>query len=112
LAAGPRLDREVARALGVDASAAVPPYSTNDDIAVALAEWFSREWGCWEYVKLELDGAWTVGWIEEKQPLHHSMRPVQSTAPTRALATCRSILKLTKARGDRATGPHSLPPGC
>lgn len=109
LSAGPDLDREVARVLGIDTSGAVPRYSTEDDTAVALAEWFSKERGWWHYKKREVYGGWTVGWIEEKQPLQVSTRPIQSSAPTRALAICRSILKVAESleeRGDRGIRPH------
>lgn len=104
LTAGPDLDREVARLLGIHASEAVPRYSTDDRVAVALAEWFSREWGWWHYKKREVYGGWTVGWIEEKQPMQYSCSPIQSSGPTRPLAICRSILKVVesvKERGDR-----------
>jgi hypothetical protein len=94
-AAGRGLDLEVARVLGMDPSKAVPPYS--------------KERGFYDYIKLEIDGGWTVEWIGRKQPLHHSMKPIQSTAPTRALAICRSILKVVdsvKGRGNPPDRPR------
>jgi hypothetical protein len=100
---GRDLDRRIARALGIEVSESLPPYSTDEDVAVALAESFAKKWGYWEHVKLEVDGGWTVGWIEEKQPLHHSIRPIQSSAPTRALAICRSILKVVESVKRRST---------
>jgi hypothetical protein len=111
--AGPDLDRQIARVLGLDPSANVPPYSTDDAISVALAEWFSKEWSWWHYKKRELYGSWTVGWIEEKQPLQRSTRRVESSAPTRALAICRSILKVSELIQDRLDGrarQRGLPP--
>ena len=41
--AGPDLDREVARVLGLENSSAIARYSTDDGVAVALAEWFAKE---------------------------------------------------------------------
>ena len=99
--AGPDLDRKVARLLGGDPDATVPAYSADDAFAVALAERFSKEWGWWRYEKREADGGWSVGWIEEMEPLLRSVRPIQSTAPTRALAICRSILRVAESTGDR-----------
>ncbi len=105
LTPGPDLDLEVARVLGLEVSDSIPPFSTDDNAAITLAESFSRKWGFWEYVKLEVDGSWTVGWIAERQPLHPSMKPIQATAATRALAICRSILKVVASARDRGDPP-------
>ena len=99
--AGRDLDRQIARLLEGSPASSVPAYSTDDTIAVALAEQFSREWGWWHYEKREVYGGWSVGWIEERQPLLRSIRPIQSSAPTRALAICRSILKVSESIRDR-----------
>jgi hypothetical protein len=101
LAAGPDLDRKVARLLGADPDATVPAYSTDDACAIALAERFSKEWSWWRYEKREVDGGWSVGWIAEKEPLLRSVRPIQATAPTRALAICLSILRVAESIADR-----------
>jgi hypothetical protein len=102
--AGRDLDEQIARLVEGDSAAGVPAYSTDDRIAAALAERFSAEWGWWHYEKREVYGGWSIGWIEEKQPLLRSVRPIQSSAPTRALAICRSILKVSESIRDRREG--------
>jgi hypothetical protein len=101
LPAGPELDRQVARLLGGRLDASIPPYSTDDATAVELAKRFSKEWGWWHYEKREVHGDWSVGWIEESQPLLLSIHPIRLSAPTRALAICRSILKVSESIRDQ-----------
>ena len=94
-AAGPGLDREIERRIaGGDPNAPAPPYSTDDAAALALASRFSREKGWWFFEKREVFGGASVGWIQESQPLFVSVHPIQASAPTRALAVCRSLLKV------------------
>jgi hypothetical protein len=95
-AAGPSLDREIERRVGGGPGAreGVPPYSTDDAAALALASRFSREKGWWFFEKREVFGGACVGWIQESQPLFVSVHPIQASAPTRALAVCRSLLKV------------------
>jgi hypothetical protein len=100
LPAGPELDRQVARLLGGRLGASTP-YSTDDATAVELAKRFSKEWGWWHYEKREVHGDWSVGWIEESQPLLLSIHPIRLSAPTRALAICRSILKVIESIRDQ-----------
>lgn len=93
--AGLELDRKIAREiLCVEPGDTVPSYSSDDATAAALAARFSREFGWWHFEKKEIYGGWSVGWIEEGQPYLHSVYPVRSSAPSRALAICRSILKV------------------
>jgi len=107
--AGLELDRKIAReVLSVELGDAVPPYSRDDATAAGLAARFSREFGWWHFEKKEIYGGWSVGWIEEGQPYLHSVYPVRSSAPSRALAICRSILKVAdvvRSRPDPAIPP-------
>jgi hypothetical protein len=100
--AGPALDREIEReVLGIDPAGEVPRYSTHDATAVALANRFSRERGWWHFEKREVYGSWSVGWIEESQPLLVSVQPIRASAPTRALAICRSLLIVARDLNSR-----------
>ena len=103
--AGPAMDREIEReVLGMEPSGEVPHYSTHDATAVALATRFSRERGWWHFEKREVYGGWSVGWIEESQPLLVSIQPIRANGPTRALAICRSLLKVTRELSARPDG--------
>jgi hypothetical protein len=93
--AGPGLDREIERRVcGVEPGVVVPPYSSDEATAVALANRFSRTRGWWFFEKKEVFGGSAFGWIQESQPLFVSVHPIQASAPTRALAICRSLLKV------------------
>ncbi len=93
--AGVHLDREIERRVcGVEPGASVPAYSTDEALAVALANRFSRTRGWWFFEKREVFGGSAFGWIQESQPLFVSVHPIQASAPTRALAICRSLLKV------------------
>jgi hypothetical protein len=107
--AGPDLDREIERlVLGIAPGDAVPPYSTDDATAAGLAARFCRERGWWRFEKKEVYGGWSVGWIEEGQPYLHSAYPVRSSAPTRALAICRSLLRVAGSiAARRRRAPHA-----
>ena len=105
--AGPNLDREIERRVcGVEPGASVPPYSTDETAAVTLANRFSRTRGWWFFEKREVFGGSAFGWIQESQPLFVSVHPIQASAPTRALAICRSLLKVADFLESR---PHALP---
>ena len=94
-AAGPALDREIERRInGVEPGEAVPAYSTDETAALALAQRFSQSRGWWYFEKREVFGGAAFGWIQESQPLFVSVHPIQASAPTRALAVCRSLLKV------------------
>jgi hypothetical protein len=93
--AGPSLDHEIERRVcGVEPVGAVPAYSTDETAAVALANRFSRTQGWWFFEKREVFGGSAFGWIQESQPLLVSVHPIQASGPTRALAICRSLLKV------------------
>lgn len=95
---GPELDRRMVReVLGFEPGAAVPPYSTDDMTAAAMAIRFSRERGWWHFEQKGVYGGWSVGWVEEGQPYLHSIYPIRASAPTRALAICRSLLKVAES---------------
>jgi hypothetical protein len=101
--AGPDLDRQIERLVfSLEPREQVPPYSTDDATASALATRFCQERGWWHFEKKEVFGGWSVGWIEEGQPYLHSAYPIRASASTRALAICRSLLKVAEtvpARG-------------
>jgi hypothetical protein len=109
--AGPELDREIYRLIeGAEPQGIAPPYSTDDATAVAMAAKFSREWRWWLFEKKNLQGEWVAGWIEETQPLLVSVRPIRASAPTRALALCRAVLKVARSARTRP-GKKPPPPG-
>ncbi len=108
--AGPNLDREIERrVLGVQPGATVPAYSTDEAVAVALANRFSRTRGWWFFEKREVFGGSAFGWIQESQPLFVSVHPIQASAPTRALAICRSLLKVADFLEARLSRPPAKP---
>ncbi len=105
--AGPSLDREIERRIcGVEPGSSVPPYSTDETTAVTLANRFSRTRGWWFFEKREVFGGSAFGWIQESQPLFVSVHPIQASAPTRALAICRSLLRVADFLEAK---PHALP---
>jgi hypothetical protein len=92
---GRDLDRRIEREVwGAENGAPIPAYSSDEAAAVALARRFSKEKGWWYFERREVFGGTTVGWISESQPLLVSIRPIQASGPTRALAICRSLLKV------------------
>ncbi len=101
--AGRDLDRRIERDVwGAERAESFPCYSTDDAVAVALARRFSREKGWWYFERKEVFGGTTVGWISESQPLLVSLRPIQASGPTRALAICRSLLKVVGSMEHRS----------
>ncbi len=101
-AAGRDLDHEIERLIGGgEGKDVVPPYSTDDAAALSLARRFSREKGWWYFEKRDVFGSSSVGWISESQPLLVSVHPIQASGPTRALAICRSLLKVAHAIEER-----------
>ena len=97
---GPDLDREIERRVfGRASRRAVPPFSTQDWSAQALAELVSRQTGWW-YDVSEREGVWSAMWIEP--PAGAPTRPrrilslITATGPTRAAAICRALLRATR----------------
>jgi hypothetical protein len=95
-AAGPDFDRELQqRVFGTDHAASVPPFSTRDWTALALAE-LVAERTSWRYQLIESAGTWTAIWFESARS-----RPVAAMvtarASTRALALCAALLKATRS---------------
>ncbi len=102
---GPELDREVERRVFSRAPGrSVPPFSTEDWTATALAGLVSRQTG-WTCEVSELHGAWSAMWIEHPgaSPASPARRRILSmvtaSGPTRALAICRSLVKATRCPG-------------
>jgi hypothetical protein len=96
--AGRDLDRRIEREIwGSERPDTAPCYSTDDAAAVELARRFSRERKWWFFERKEVFGGTLVGWISESQPLLVSVRPIQASAPTRALAICRSLVKVVSS---------------
>jgi hypothetical protein len=97
---GPELDREIERRVfGRTSTRPVPPFSTQDWNAQALAELVSRQTGWWFDVS-EREGIWNAMWIEP--PAGAPTRPrrilslITATGPTRAAAICRALLRATR----------------
>ena len=101
LPAGEELDRQIeSRVFGRTAARSVPPFSTEEWTATALAELVARETGWW-FEAAARDGVWEAMWIEYPRDLSDSSRGrrilsmTTATAPTRALAICRALIKAT-----------------
>ena len=115
---GPDLDREIEeRVFGRTSTRQVPPFSTQDWNAQALAELVSRQTGWWFDVS-EREGIWSAMWIEP--PVGAPTKPrrilslITATGPTRAAAICRALLRATRCprwpgacRRDAAIPPES-----
>ena len=96
-AAGPDLDRELqTRIFGADHANSVPPFSSRDWTALALAE-LVAERTCWRYQLGEQDGLWTAIWFERGSSRRRVAAMVTARANTRALALCRALLKATRS---------------
>ncbi|MEO8191512.1 MAG: hypothetical protein ABI682_14315 [Acidobacteriota bacterium] len=112
---GPELDREIERRVFSRAPArAVPPFSTEDWTATALLELVLRRTG-WKCDLTEQDGTWSAMWIEYPGVSSAAgsrskiLSMITASAPTRALAICRALLKATRcprwpgiSRGNRS----------
>lgn len=102
LAPGPELDREIERRVFSRAPGrAVPPFSTEEWTATALAALVSRQTG-WTCEVSEQHGAWSAMWIEhpDESPAPPARRRILSmvtaSGPTRALAIRRSLIKTSR----------------
>lgn len=97
--AGPELDREIERRVfGRAPARAVPPFSTQDWTASALAQLVSKQTG-WSFDVSERVGIWSAIWIEHPPASRDTsgrqriLSLITAAAPTRPLAICRAILK-------------------
>lgn len=104
-ASGPELDREIERRVFARAPGrSVPPFSSEDWTATALAELVSRQTG-WTCEVSDQHGSWSAMWIEHPgaSPAPAARRRILSmvtaSGPTRALAICRSLVKATRCPG-------------
>jgi len=101
---GPELDALVQRRVFGGTAQSVPPFSTRDWTALALAELVADRRG-WRYQLIEQDGGWTAVWFEPRSGRRGYQTLVSSRAPTRALALCRGLLKATRSpRWSHAAG--------
>ena len=97
---GPELDREIERRVfGRTSTRPVPPFSTQDWNAQALAELVSRQTGWWFDVT-EREGVWSAMWIEPPAGAPTKPRRILSlitaTGSTRAAAICRALVRATR----------------
>ncbi len=119
---GPELDREIERRVLRKAPArAVPPFSTEDWTATALAQMVSRQTG-WACEVSEQDATWSAIWIEypnssPSAPRQRILSMITASAPTRALAICRALIRATGCprwpgvvRGGEGNEPFSRDP--
>jgi hypothetical protein len=111
--AGPQLDRLLARrVLGGEGEPSVPPYSSEDWAAMALADLVGRQSG-WSFHLAFCGKAWMATFTEKGEP-----KPDIPTAPlsslvsssgrTRALAISRALLKVTRCPRWIALGVNFL----
>jgi hypothetical protein len=98
---GPEVDRLVARrVLGDGAQPAVPPYSSEDWAATALAELVGRH-SNWSFHLSFCGTAWMATFTEKGERKKDGLQPalaslVSATGRTRALAISRALLKVTR----------------
>jgi len=99
---GVEIDREIERRVfGRVGGGAVPPFSSEDWTAAALAELVARRTG-WTFDIAQRDGVWEAMWVERPAAAAApgaKKRRIQSlvtaTGATSALALCRSLLRAT-----------------
>ena len=117
--AGPQLDRLLARSvLGGEGDLPVPPYSSEDWAAMALAELVGRQSG-WSFHLAFCGNAWMASFAEKGAPKNEFPTAplsslVSSSGRTRALAISRALLKVTRcprwvALGTNFLGAHAAP---
>ena len=107
--AGPYLDRLVElKVFGQKPVAEPPPYSTDDAAAERVLAHLNRPPLRW--MAIHEEGGWTVAWREPAgtddpdSTATRYLRLVSASAPTRALAICRSALKLVEAMRKSSAG--------
>jgi len=99
---GPQVDRAIAlRVLGGDTPASVPPYSSEDWAATALAELIGRQ-SAWSFHLTFCGSSWTATFTEKAststEPWSSGVSAlVCASGRTRALAICRAIWKITRS---------------
>jgi hypothetical protein len=97
VSAGPELDAKLhALIFGDHAGDSVPPFSTRDWTALALAELVSDRKG-WKYQLVEQSGGWTAIWYEPHHGRGSISALVSARGPTRSLALCRALLKAVRS---------------
>ncbi len=100
--AGPELDRLLARrVLGGEGEPPVPPYSSEDLAATALAELVGRQSG-WSFHMAFCGNAWMATFTEKGERKNNVPTPpvaslVSATGRSRSLAICRALLKVTRS---------------
>ena len=109
---GPELDALVQQRVFGEVGRYVPPFSTSDWSALALAELISDRKG-WRYQLIENEGSWTAVWFEPRSGKRGLSTLVSARAPTRALALCRGLLKAVRSPRWPHTGnaPTDSTPG-
>jgi hypothetical protein len=94
---GRELDRNLRdRIFGSSRKRYVPPFSTRDWSAIALAELVSRRTG-WKYQLLAQGGTFTAIWFEGEGSLEGPPAMAMGKGRTRALALCRALLEATRS---------------
>lgn len=100
--AGPEIDRSLAiRVLGGDTPPSVPPYSSEDWAATALAELIGRQ-SAWSFHLTFCRAAWTATFTEKaarpRDPWSSGVSAfVCASGRTRAIAICRAIWKVSRS---------------
>lgn len=111
--AGPQLDRLLARrVLGGEGEPPVPPYSSEDWAAMALAELVGRQSG-WSFHLAFCGSAWMATFTEKgatksDTPTAPLSFLVSSSGHSRALAISRALLKVTRCPRWIALGANFL----
>jgi hypothetical protein len=99
---GPELDRVLARkVLGEGSPAPVPPYSSEDWAATALAELVGRH-SRWSFHLAFCGNAWMASFTEKGDPKKNIPSPplaslVSATGRTRAVAISRALMKVARS---------------
>lgn len=97
MAAGPELDTLLhSKVFGEGQTDSVPPFSSRDWTALALAELVSNRRG-WKYQLVEHGGGWSAIWFEPHVGRGSISALVSARGPTRALALCRALLKAARS---------------
>ena len=118
-APGTELDREIERRVfGRASGGGVPPFSTQDWTAAALAQLVARRTG-WSFDVAERDGIWSAIGIERSTapsgpgPVRgRILSLVTTTGETRAHAICRCLLQASRSpRWPRPWDGRTLPGG-